>query len=265
MKPDSLVRAAVLVLLLVAGLNGCRAVIPPAPPPTAVASAADLLARLQHRQQSLESFQARGRITFLSPQRNYSGTALLKVRRPAGLRVDILDILGRRLLSFATNGQQVQILSPHENKFFKGQASPGNLAAFIPPSVTLTQAVRLLMGALPLTEGPPSRFEFDSAAGQYLLEWQKDSRLEERLRVADRGLYPVQEEYFGGAAQPRFTAELADFGEAAPDFPGKITLKSEAPKLELRLAYTELRLNPPLPEAVWTLTPPAGVAVVQLP
>ena len=262
--PAGLVRAAVLVLLLFAGLNGCRA-LPPAPPPTAVASAADLLARLQQRQQSFESFQARGRITFLSPQRNYSGTALLKVRRPAGLRVDILDILGRRLLSFATNGQQVQILSPHENKFFKGQASPGNLAAFIPPSVTLTQAVRLLTGALPYSSGMPSRFEFDSAAGQYLLEWQKNSRLEERLRVAAQGLYPVQEEYFGGAQQPRFTAELADFGEAAPDFPGKITLKSEAPKLELRLAYTEVRLNPPLPEAVWTLTPPAGVAVVQLP
>jgi outer membrane lipoprotein-sorting protein len=265
LKPASLVRAVVLVLLLFAGLHGCRAVVPPAPPPTLVASAGDLLTRLQHRQQSFESFQARGRITFLSPQRNYSGTALLKVRRPAGLRVDILDILGRRLLSFATNGEQVQILSPHENKFFQGRASPGNLAAFIPPSVSLTQAVRLLMGALPLSSGPPSRFEFDSVAGQYLLEWQKGSRLEERLRVAAQGLYPVQEEYFGGAAQPRFTAELADFGEAAPDFPGKITLKSEAPKLELWLAYTELRLNPPLPEAAWTLTPPPGVTVVPLP
>jgi hypothetical protein len=35
--------------------------------------------------------------------------------------------------------------------------------------------------------------------------------------------------------------------------------------MELRLAYKELRLNPPLSPADLTLAPPPGVAVVQLP
>ena len=262
--PPRMVWPVLLALLAFAGLNGCRA-LPPAPPPAAVLSAEDLLARLQGREKNAESFQARGRLTLLSPQRNYSGAALLKARRPTGLRVDILDILGRTLLSFATEGGQVQVLSPHEGKFFHGPASPGNLAAFIPPGVSLPQTLRLLVGALPLSPGPPTRFEYHAAAGQYLLEWQQDNRLQERLWVAASGLYPVKDEFFGGADQPRFTAELADFGEAAPDLPGKITLKTESPKMELRLAYKELHLNPPLPPADLTLTPPAGVAVVQLP
>ena len=121
------------------------------------------------------------------------------------------------------------------------------------------------MGALPLSSGPPSKFEYDPAAGQYRLEWQKNGIIQERLWVSAQGLYPVKEEYFGGGDRPRFTAELADFGEAAPDLPGKITLKTEAPKLELRLAYKELRSNPSMGPDDLALTAPAGVAVVQLP
>jgi hypothetical protein len=264
MRPTSPIWPAVIVLLTCVALHGCRA-LPPAPPPTAVASAEELLARLQNRQKSSESFQARGRITFLSTERNYSGTILIKASRPENLRVDILDILGRTLLSFAANGDRVQVLSPGEGKFFHGPASPRNLAAFIPPAVTLPQALRLLVGALPLSPGPPSKFDYDPAAGQYLLEWRQAEGLQERLWVAAQGLYPLKDEYFGGAERPRFTAELADFGETVPDFPGKITLKTEAPKLELRLAYKELSLNPPLTPADLTLTAPPGITLIQMP
>ena len=155
MKLASPAWPALTALLTLVVLSGCRALpTPPVPPPTAVASAAEVLARLQNRERTIESFQARGRITFLSPERNYSGTALIKARRPENLRVDILDLFGRTLLSFASDGTQVQVLSPHEGKFFHGPASPRNLAAFIPPAVTLPQTLRLLAGALPLSPGP---------------------------------------------------------------------------------------------------------------
>lgn len=266
MKPKNPAWLALVALLILSGLGGCRALpTPPAPTPPGVTSADELLARLQNREAALKSFQARGRITFLSPERNYSGTALIKASRPENLKVDILDILGRTLLSFASDGSQVQVLSPHEGKFFHGQATPRNLAAFIPPAVTLPQTLRLLTGGLPLSQGPPSRFEYQASGGQYLLEWRKDDRLVERLWVAAQGLYPVKEEFFGGADQPRFTAELADYGTVAAELPGKITLRTETPKMELRLAYSELRLNPPLTPADLTLTPPAGITAVQLP
>lgn len=266
MKPAIRVWPAIMALMVLVGLTGCRALpTPPTPPPTVVSSAEELLSRLQNRQKTLQAFQAKGRITFLSPQRNYSGTVRIKARRPASLRADILDIFGRTLLSFASDGSQVQVLSPHEGKFFRGPATPGNLAAFIPPAVTLPQALRLMMGALPLSPGPAARFEFNPSTSQYLLEWRQDNRLLERLWVAAQGLYPVKDEYYGGADRPRFTVELADYGEAAPDLPGKITLETEAPKMELRLAYNEESLNPPLRPADLTLTPPAGIAVVQLP
>ena len=263
MKTGWMARLLGLALLAWLGLAGCRA-LPPAPPP-AVLPAEAVLARLHNRQQALESLQARGRITFLSPERNYSGTILIKARRPESLRVDILDLLGRTLLGFATDGSRVQVLSPHEGKLFTGPATPRNLAVFIPPAVPLSQVVPLLAGALPLSPGPPARFDYDPATDRYLLEWAQGGQLQERLWVAGQGLYPVQEEYFLGQSQPRFTLKLDKFGEAGPDLPGQIIIQTETPKMELRLAYKELRLNPPLTPADLTLAPPPGIAVVQLP
>ncbi len=241
---------------------GCRT-LPPAPPAVTVISAEELLARLQARQEQVKSFQAKGRITFLSPEQNYSGTALLTGQLPASLKVNVLDFLGRTVLSLATDGTEVKVLSPGENKLFQGPATPGNLAAFIPPTVSLPQALRLLVGALPLSPGPPQNFEYEAATGRYRLEWRQGGALTERLWVAAQGLYPVQEEWYGGATEPRFTAELANFGALAPDLPEKITLKTSAPKKEMRLVYHDLKLNPPLTPADLTLTPPTGV--VQMP
>ena len=160
--------------LLIAALlwpAGCRT-LPPAPPPVAVISPEELLARLQARQEQIKSFQAKGRITFLSPQQNYSGTALLTGQLPASLKVDVLDFLGRTILSLATDGAEVKVLSPGENKMSQGPATPRNLAAFIPPTVSLPQALRLLVGALPLSQGPPQNFEYEAATSRYRLEWR---------------------------------------------------------------------------------------------
>ena len=242
---------------------GCRT-LPPPPPPVAAISPEDLLARLRARQEKVQSFQAKGRIIYLSPQQNYSGTAMLSGRLPASLKVDILDILGRSALSFATDGAEVKVLSPRENKLLQGPATPRNLAAFIPPTVSLPQALRLLVGALPLSPGAPQNFAYEAATGRYRLEWRQGEALTERLWVAAQGLYPVQEEWYGGSPEPRFTAELADFGALAPDLPEKVTLKTPAPKMEMRLVYRDLKLNPPLTPADLTLTPPPGVGQVPL-
>jgi hypothetical protein len=252
-----------LVLAALLWSAGCRA-LPPAPPPVAIISPEELLARLKARQEQVQAFQAKGRITFLSPQQNYSGTALLRGRLPASLKVDVLDFLGRTILSFATDGAEVKVLSPQENKLFQGPATPRNLAAFIPPTVSLPQTLRLLVGALPLSQGPPQNFEYEAATGRYRLEWRQGGALIERLWVEAQGLYPVQEEWFGGAPEPLFTAELANFGTLAPDLPEKITLKTSTPKMEMRLTYRDLKLNPPLTPAELTLTPPPGVVQVPL-
>lgn len=245
-------------------LWGCRSLPPPAPP-VAVTSAAELISRLQAGKPQVQSFAAKGRLTLLSPNRNYSGTSLIKGRLPQTVRADVLDFLGRSLLYFYTNGQEVQVLSPKEGKLYRGEATPGNLAAFIPPAVTLSQMLRLLVGDLPLSAGQPSRWAYEAEQGRYLLEWRyPEGAIKERLWLEARDFRPVQEEWHGPDGQLRFTAEFGDFGQVAPGLPGKIILKTPQPQAELRLVYKEMTLNPSLKDSDLVLPRPPTITEVPL-
>lgn len=256
-------KLAWLAVLLM--LGGCRA-LPPAPPPAPLLAADELWARLKARQQQIQAFQARGRVIFLSPERNYSGTVLLKGKEPGTLRLDILDFLGRAVLSVASDGDELKVLSPREGKFYYGKATPGNLAyALLPPGVTVSEAFHLLLGSLPLSVGPPDRQDYEAAQGQYVLSWhQADGTLKERVWVKAEGLNPIKGQWCGNAEQVLFTVELADFGRLPADLPGQLTLRTTNPKSELRLYYREMQANPNLNAADLALTPPATVQKVPL-
>ena len=258
MKPLPL---ALLAALL--ALGGC-ATLPPAPS-APLTPPADLLNQLHSREEQVQSFQAKGRIVVISPERRYAGSGLLLGQGPSTLRADVYDPLGRTLLGFASNGREVAVLSPQEAKFYRGPATPANLAALVPPSVTLPQALKLLTAAVPLSPGPPARQEFDRAQGQYLLEWQNpDGTPKERLWVEAQGLNPVKDDWFGEGGPHNFSVEWGDFGRLGPHLPGKVTLRTYSPLAELRLTYSELQVNPVLTASDLTLQPPPGVTVVPL-
>ncbi len=236
-----LLSLACTVVLLAA--FGCRT-LPPPPPAPGVASARELLYLLKARQAGLQSFQAKGRLTLIAPGRSYSGTGRLKGSLPSSLRVDVLDLFGRSLLSFASDGRQVEVLFPREGKMFYGPATPGNLAAFVPPGVTVPQALKVLTADLPLSAGEPSQWLRDTEHNAYLMVWTNpDGSLRERLWVDAQSLYPVKEEWCGDHGKAVFTAELSDF---AKDRPQQIKLKTTTPATELRLAFQDLEINPPL-------------------
>jgi hypothetical protein len=220
---------------------GCRT-LPPPPPLPGVASAGELLYLLKARQAGLQSFQAKGRLTLIAPGRSYSGTGRLKGSLPSSLRVDVLDLFGRSLLTFASDGRQVEVLFPREGKMFYGPATPGNLAAFVPPGVTLPQALKVLTADLPLSAGEPAEWRMDAEHNAYLMVWMNsDGGLRERLWVDAQSLYAVKEEWYGANGKPAFTAELSDF---AKDRPQQIKFKTTAPETELRLAFQDMELNP---------------------
>lgn len=259
MKRWHLVWVAVLLLLW-----GCRSLPPPAPP-RVITSPAEVLTLFKAGKPRVKSFIAKGRLVLLSPQRNYAGTTLIKGRLPDTIRVDVLDILGRTILNFYTNGQEVEVLSPKEGKLFLGQATPGNLAAFIPPAITLSQTLRLLVGDLPLSPGQPAHFDFKAEQGRYLLEWYyPDGAVKERFWLDARELWPLRDEWYGPDGQVRFTAEFNDFGQIVPGLPGKIILKTPRPKAEMRLVYKEMQINTPIKTTELAVPRPAGITVVPL-
>jgi hypothetical protein len=255
--------APFFLLLILAGLAGCRA-LPPTPV-TPELSAEQVISRLKASRGDLTAFAARGRLTLISPQQNATGTALIKGKLPETLRVDLKDPLGRSVLSFFTDGQVVEILFPRENKLFRGPATPANLAAFVPPNVELAQAMRLLVGDLPLSPGLPGKMHYEPGERMYVLEWlKKDGSPQERLWVTAGEAQPRKEEWFGGDGRVAFSAEVGEFHQKSPGRPQQLKLMTPSPRVELRLTYSEFSSNPSLNPADLMLPRPPGVAVLPL-
>jgi outer membrane lipoprotein-sorting protein len=249
----------VTLILFVALLAGFRGTLPRAQTrPVAAASPEQIYSQLQARQGGLSAFAAKGRLTLISPGQNATGTALIKGKFPQTLRVDVKDPLGRSALSFFTDGQTVEVLFPREDKLFKGPATPTNLASFIPPGIKVAQALKLMVGDLPLSQGLPTAVKPES--GDYLLEWQgKDGTLQERLWVSAADVQPKKEEWHGADGKLVFTAEFGEWNQAAAGRPAQIKLVTASPPVDLRLTYREFTPNPSLTPADLAIARPPGV------
>jgi outer membrane biogenesis lipoprotein LolB len=257
----------IILVLVIAALAGCGGGFlrkpKAAPVPAAKLSPEQIVSQLKARQGQLNSFAARGRVTLVSPEQNATGTALIKGKLPETLRVDLKDPLGRSVLSFYTDGQQVEILFPRENKLLTGPATPTNLAAFIPAGVKLPQALRLMVGDLPLSQGKPARLTQES--GMYILEWQApDGTLQERLWVSAGEVQPVKDEWYGPGGQLIFSAELGDYGKVAIDRPAHVKLATTKPRVELLLTYKDFTPNATLTPADLVVPRPPGVTAQHL-
>jgi len=252
-------RILVLLMLSAAILAGCKA-LPPRVPVLPERSAGEVYSLLKSRQPDVTTFQIRGRLTLISPKQNATGNAILKAKLPESLRVDLKDPLGRAVLSFATDGQTMELLFPREGKLFRGAATPTNLAAFIPPGVSLSQALSLLAGKVPLSPAPPEKLTVDSREGNYLLEWLKgDGSPRERLTVAGHDLRPCREEWYGDQGRLIFAAELEGFDPQGSGPAKRLRLLTQDPLVELRLAYQEFTPNISLTPQDLQVPRPPGV------
>jgi hypothetical protein len=256
----------IILVLVIAALVGCRGGFlrrHRALPVGVKLSPDQVVSQLRVRQGQLTSFAAKGRVTLVSPEQNATGTAIIKGKLPETLRVDLRDPLGRSVLSFYTNGQQVEILFPRENKLLKGPATPTNLSAFIPAGVKLPQALRLMVGDLPLSQGKPARMNLES--DMYVLEWQAaDGSLQERLWVSAGIVQPVKDEWYGPGGQLIFSAELSDYSKVAIDRPAHLKLVTTSPRVELLLTYKDFTPNATLTPADLAVPRPSGVVVQHL-
>jgi outer membrane lipoprotein-sorting protein len=250
-----------LALVAVVGLAACRT-LPPPPPPRA-AGPAEVLAALRARQEGIKGFQAKGRLTLIAPGRNYSGSGRLKAGFPTLLRVDLVDLFGRSLMSFSSDGARVEMLFPRDGKLLTGPATPGSLAGLIPPGLTLPQCLRLLAGAVPFSQEEPTSWQESGENRGLVMTWlNSEGSLREKLWT-EAGGHPVRQEWGGPDGRSRIQAEFADFSGPG-GWPKQVKVKTAEPQTELRVAFGDLTINPPLTPADFAISRPPGVIEMPL-
>ena len=120
------------------------------------------------------SLKGIARIKVEAPDEKFSLKELVIIKRPGCLRLETLSPLGHPAFFAVTDGKELFLFYPSENKFYHGMASPENISVFIPLNLRLEEIVSILLGKVSLIDYDTDQVECQVEGGFYLLRLSRD-------------------------------------------------------------------------------------------
>jgi hypothetical protein len=240
---------------------GC-ATLPPLTDETPLSPAAGqaLLDEWSAAGSDLRSLEGVAKVRVETPQRSGGGTQVLLAELPARLRTEVLSPFGTPLLIMTADDADLAVFLPGESRFYRGQASPENLARFTRLPLRLTDLVGMLLARPPLIDhrevaafrltGRGWRVELSGGTRRQQLLFDQARRLTEVRYLHD------------GELQLHLT--YAEPDPQRPELSRRIELELPRQQTRATLAFSELIANRPLKAELFALAPPAGAQVVEL-
>ena len=243
---------------VLAALLGLGCVSPPGSPrpegpPLATGDPrpAQFLTRLRALAEQRRALRGRARVHLEGPAGRSSSRQLLLLQRPARLRVEVLGLLGQRLAILTSDGRSYALWQAPGRSLERGSVSPELLWRVAKLPLRPASAVRLLLAAPPIPEGPPLSAREDGDGG-IRLRWSHAS-LDFDARGRLRG-YRLRGESEG---EPALEVHFDDYGDVAgTPFPRHLWLQAQSSRAELR--FREVELNPQLPIGLFRLELPGS-------
>lgn len=257
------IRSAFLPGVLAALLffSGCApAARPPTPPPPPGMERV-LLEKLRENAGTVRSLRGIAKVRVTSGGKSVSGNQVLFAREPDRFRAEVLSPFGQPLLLAATDGSELTVLVPGEGRVYRGEASYRNLQRFTRLPLELRDLVSLLLYEVPLLPEGEAAVTADPEGYRLTLAGAGGMRQE---LLFDPRLRLIRSAWFRGG-DLLVQADYGDFSETGPVFPRALSLRVPPEESEATLTFSELDLNPEIPEARFTLEAPAGYSVEPLP
>ena len=255
-------RIWLLGLSLLLWIHGC-ATLPVLPPRTP--SPGYLLEQTRARLQNLEGLKGLAHLTVSSGAKSFGVQEVLLVRRPASLRAESLGPLGTPQFYLVTDGSELILFNPGENRYSRGPATPEHLSPFLPSPLKPEEIVSLLLGTPPMIDYDTASIRRLEEEGLWTLELSSALRQERQiLWVHPYSWNILRAEIYRPALSQRVTFQ--DFRQIQEFFfPQKIQVRSFQPEARFTVEYLEVELNPRWGAQDFQLPAPPGIAVVPLP
>lgn len=265
MNQNSNRQIGIFLSLMLLCLSAC-ARLPTAPvgERPVVASAQDLLKQLETRADEIQSLRAKGQVAVVSPQRNYTGNALLTLYKPALLRVDVLNFWGQPVVAFLANDQEIKFMVYPESKLYRGPATTTNLSRFIPLPVSIQDFMAILTGRIAFNlYDKPVQVESRDPNIYYLELTSRGGNERVKLTIEAQSLNIAAAQWLNSQGQEIMLAEFSEFiSQGSITGPREIKMASGDQANQVRVRYRDLNYNvPPAPE---TMELPVSGAVQEL-
>ena len=260
MRPGRLFFLPSLLLPLI--LSACAALptLPSVAPP-----AEEVFRQVTARQEALQGLKGLAQVKISSPEKSFSNQQVLFARRPGYLRVESLSPLGTPLLYIVTDGKEIRLYIPEENKYYQGSFEPRALSFALPLALHPEEMVAFLLGGAPLMEPERISLRPDSKEGLWVLDLHSPSRGESQtLWVHPQSFHILRAEL----NRPGLSYHLvySSFREVKGVlFPDQRRLTSQDLRTRISAEFPEVELNPEWGAEDFSLPVPRGATILPWP
>ena len=223
-----------------------------------------LLHQVKARLQTIQGLKGLAQVKVSSPKKNFSVQQVLFARQPAFLRSESLSPLGTPQFYLATDGRELTLYHPGENRYYHGQATARHLTSTMPFPLEPGEIVALLLGGLPLIDYEKASVRREPREGLWVLDLSSPSRGEQQsFWIHPQSFHILRVDF----RRPGLSCRLAllDFHQIQGIlFPRRIEFTAMDPQAQLILEYQEVELNPGWEAQDFHLPVPRGATVIPL-
>jgi hypothetical protein len=254
--------ARALLLLLLPLLPGIGACGPIPMPEGAFRSAPDLLDEMTRLRGRARTLRATGRVDHFGKEHRVQGRAFVFLEPPRRLRIDIVSPFGSALSVLTVDGDDFSLADHRAGRYLRGPAEPCNIARLVQVPLPPEEAVRLLVGEVPIIPG--NRTISWLGRGRYRVTIEDGPRRQTLDIDPDPASLPLRhsrlQDERGAVFDVRFD-RWRRVGEAFVPHEIRLTMPREQADVLLRYDDGGVEVNAKLPADAWRQDFPPGANV----
>jgi hypothetical protein len=251
-------RRLIILLLLAISMVGClkSEIIPPDPLTKNILFAVDNIVTKE------DVLSALAQIDFTTAQGSYPLKAVLIVKKPMYLRLELLPVVGTPDFFLTATPLEIKILLPSKAEFYHGKPTSVNLAQFLPWKFDIAEIVAILLCTYPPFAGEEVSSRTNLEKDIQRIEMIAQSGKSQTILLGKNGrlIKIVRRDEFGAEL---YTVLYEDYKKELP-IAGKITINMAGGMTSFTLIYTDPKIEKNNDISIFDLPEPAGFTSIKL-
>ena len=221
----------------------------------------ELLRRIEVAESQIYSLKGEAKLIVDSPQGKGAVSLFAAVTHPALIHIEQLDFFGRPQGVLVTDGTRFGLYMQQDGKYYRGPASPANLARFLPLVMPPAELAAVMLGRAPRIPPESMQMRFDDPL-QLLVLVLTRGKVRQTLHVQPPSYRVVKSTAENLEAYDLAFSDLT--AEGGVTLPKHAALDARTAKTSVELVWKDVAVNEAPDLSLFDFEPPEGIPVVEV-